>query len=253
MPISIKNEKAIKRIAIAGNIIYDIFDILTKTNMENMTTHELDSQIHNYITDRGAQPTFLNYRGFPNSCCISLNNEVVHGIPDHQRVIKQGDLVKIDIGVTYDDYIADAAKTFAVGKVSDKVGSLLRVTKQALQKGIAMAQKGNTISNISHAIQSTVEAHGFNVVRELTGHGVGENLHEEPMIPNFVNKSSDPVIEPGMVFAIEPMVAMGTYEVLTAQNGWTICTKDGSLSSHFEDTIAILEKGNINLTRVVES
>lgn len=253
MSISIKNEEAIKRIAIAGNIIYDIFNMLRQVDMENITTHELDSRIHQYISDRGGIPTFLNYRGFPRSCCISLNNEIVHGIPDQHRVIKNGDLVKIDVGVTYSNYIADAATTFAVGDVPESVKELLRITKQALRRGITMAQKGNNISNISRAIQSTVEAHGFNVVRELTGHGVGEQLHEEPMIPNFVSNDGDAIIEPGMVFAIEPMVAMGTHEVLTAQNGWTICTKDGSLSSHFEDTIAILEKGNINLTRVVES
>lgn len=251
MPILIKNEQAIKKIAVAGNIIFEIFSAINKMDLNGMQTIELNERIDRMIKEHAATPVFLNYRGFPKSCCISLNNEVVHGIPDDRKIVK-GDLVKIDVGVKYQDYIADAAKTFAVGRISRDVRKLLNVTKEALKKGVEMAQKGNRISDISRSVQTIVEENGFSVVRELTGHGVGKALHEEPMIPNFVCNGSDPMIKSGMVFAIEPMVNIGSYDVMTAKNGWTIVTKDGSLSSHYEDTIAILEKGNINLTRVVE-
>lgn len=252
MPILIKDEKAIKKIAVAGNIIYEIFLAIDKMDLNSMQTIELNDKIDTMIKAHRATPAFLNYRGFPKSCCISLNNEVVHGIPD-DRKIQKGDLVKIDVGVIYQDYIADAAKTFAVGNIPEDVKKLLAVTRKALEKGIEMAKKGNRISDISRSVQTTVEENGFSVVRELTGHGVGKSLHEEPIIPNFIGSGADPVIKPGMVFAIEPMVNIGGYDVITAENGWTIKAKDGSLSCHYEDTIAILEKGNINLTRVVGS
>jgi len=252
MAILIKNEEAIKKIAIAGNIIYEIFTSIEQMDLKGMKTVALNDKIDTLIRERAATPAFLNYKGFPKSCCISLNDEVVHGIPN-DREIKNGDLVKIDVGVKYQDYIADAAKTFAVGKMPGDVKKLLSATKTALKKGIEAAQQGNKISDISKVIQETIESNGYSVVRELTGHGVGKYLHEEPMIPNFVSDVPDTEIRPGMVLAIEPMVNMGKYDVVTAKNGWTILTSDGSLSSHFEDTIAILEKGTINLTRVVGS
>ncbi|KPK72987.1 hypothetical protein AMJ87_03130 [candidate division WOR_3 bacterium SM23_60] len=252
MPIAIKDERAIKQIAIAGNIIATVFAEIDRMDLNGMQTIELNNRIHAVIEEHNAIPTFLDYRGFPKSACISLNNEVVHGIPG-KRTIKTGDLVKIDVGVTYQGYIADAAKTFPVGVVSDSAVKLMSVTKEALKQGIAQAQKGRTISDISRAIQTVVEHHGFSVVRELTGHGVGTNLHEEPMIPNFVSTGDNAEIKPGMVFAIEPMVNSGAYDVITAADGWTILTRDDSLSCHFEDTVAVLEHGNINLTRVAES
>ena len=181
-----------------------------------------------------------------------MNDEVVHGIPDGRR-IANGDLLKIDLGIKYQGYIADAARTFAVGKISEDARKLMEVTKEALREGIKAARKGNRISDISRSVQTIVESNGFSVVRELTGHGVGQSLHEEPVIPNFVAKGPNPVLSPGMVIAIEPMVNRGDYQVKTESNGWTISTRDGSLSSHFEDTIAILEKGHMNLTRVVEN
>ncbi len=252
MPIALRNDQVIKKIAIAGNIIFKIFRHIDTMDLNGMQTIELNDRIHAIIKKHRAIPAFLNYRGFPKSACISLNNEVVHGIPS-KRTIQDGDLVKIDVGVNYQGYIADAAKSFAVGVVSDAAKKLMAVTKQALQKGIAQAQKGKRISDISRAVQTVVEKNGFSVVRELTGHGVGESLHEEPMIPNFVTTGDNPEIQPGMVFAIEPMVNSGDYDVFTAEDGWAILTKDGSLSCHFEDTIAVLEHGNINLTRVAES
>jgi methionyl aminopeptidase len=252
MSIKIKDERAIKKIAVAGNIIFTIFSEIAKMNLAGMKTVELNDRIDKIIRDHDAIPTFLNYRGFPKSCCISVNDEVVHGIPD-ERIIKEHEIVKVDVGVTYQDHIADAARTFMVGEIAPETDELLKVTKQALKMGIAAAVKGKKISDISRAIQTTVEKNGFNVVRELTGHGVGKELHEEPVIPNFVAGGADPEISPGMVMAIEPMVNIGGYEIQTAKNGWTISTRDGSLSCHYEDTIAVLEKGNINLTRVVES
>lgn len=252
MSVLIKNDDAIKKIAIAGNIIYEVFAKIEMMNLQGMKTIELNDTVDGLIRKHSATPAFLNYRGFPKSCCISLNNEVVHGIPDDRR-IKDGDLVKIDVGVTYQGYVADAAKTFAVGDVDEATKKLLAVTKDALRKGIRMAKKGNKIADVSRAIQKTVEENGYGVVRELTGHGVGQDLHEEPIIPNFVTHGPSPTIQRGMVLAIEPMVTMGDYHVVTAKNGWTVSTKDGSFSCHFEDTIAVLEKGNLNLTRVAGS
>jgi methionyl aminopeptidase len=203
------------------------------------------------IRERGGSPTFLQYRGFPKSCCISLNHEVVHGIPD-DRIMKNGDLVKIDVGVTYDGFIADAATTIPIGKITDDAQHLIDTTKRALASGIAQARQGNHIVDISRTIQETVEKEGFGVVRELTGHGVGNELHEEPMVPNFVCNAPSPRVDTGMVIAIEPMVTMGEFYVITQANGWTVATRDGSLAAHFEDTVAVLKRGTMNLTRVVE-
>jgi methionyl aminopeptidase len=246
------NEEGIRYIAIAGNIIYEIFSKIDGLDLIGMRTVELNDLIDEMIRTRKGQPTFLHYRGFPKSACISLNEEVVHGIPD-DRKIRDGDLVKIDVGVTYHGFIADAARTFSAGQISDAARKLMNTTKESLRQGIAHAQRGNRVSDISRTIQATVEKNGFSVVRELTGHGVGRNLHEEPMIPNFIFDGPNPVLKAGMVLAIEPMVNAGAYEVITAANGWTIKSRDNSLSCHFEDTIAILERGNLNLTRVVEA
>jgi len=251
MTIPLKDEQSIKHIAIAGNIIHEIFKTIHSRDLSGMTTSTLDKDIDTMIRDRGGIPTFLQYRGFPKSCCISLNHEVVHGIPDN-RVIQPGDLVKIDIGVTYNGLIADAATTIPIGTIPDDVQRLLTTTKNALKNGITQAQHGKRISDISRAIQTTIEEQGFSVVRELTGHGVGSTLHEEPVIPNFIGSKTDPEITEGMVLAIEPMVNMGEYHVATAANGWTIVSRDGSLSAHYEDTIAILKRGNMNCTRVIE-
>ncbi|MGQ9465315.1 MAG: type I methionyl aminopeptidase [bacterium] len=249
--MALLSDEGIKNIIIAGDIIHKIFTEIKNLDLRGMKTGVLNDFIHKTIVSHNARPAFLNYRGFPKSSCISLNDEVVHGIPD-ERVIKDGDLVKVDIGVSYNGYIADAAMTFVVGSIPDNIARFIDITKQALKKGIEMAKSGNRISDISQAIQQTVEKNGYSVVRELTGHGVGKNLHEEPMIPNFVANGFDPELMPGMALAIEPMTNMGGYEVKTGSNGWTISTMDGSLSCHFEDTIIILKKGNLNATRVIE-
>jgi len=250
--MAILNEEGIKNVILAGEIINKIFKEIEKIDLRGMKTIELNDMIHNLIIEHNGYPAFLDYRGFPKSSCISLNDEVVHGIPD-SRVIKDGDLVKVDIGVVYGGYIADAARTFISGTVSEDVLKFVRLSKEALKKGIEKAKPGNHISDISQAIQDFVEGNGYSVVRELTGHGVGKALHEEPMIPNFVSSGQDPEIVPGMALAIEPMTNMGRFEVKTLNNGWTISTRDGSLSSHFEDTIIILKKGNLNATRVSEN
>lgn len=245
------NAEAINRITMAGRIIDDIFKRIKKMDLRHMRTLDLNDRIDTLIREHGGIPAFLNYRGFPKSCCISLNNEVVHGIPG-ERSIEEGDLVKIDIGVKYNGYIADAARTFSAGKIAPEVQRMLDVTEEALSKGIAAARSRNRVSDISRAIQTTVESNGYSVVRELTGHGVGRNLHEEPVIPNFVDGGSEVEIEPGMALAIEPMVNMGGYDVFTAENGWTIKTRDDSLSCHYEDTILIMENSSTNLTRIEE-
>jgi methionyl aminopeptidase len=246
------NAEAINHIRTAGRIVDSIFRQIRKMDLRRMRTLDLNDRIDTLIRQRGGVPAFLNYRGFPKSCCISLNNEVVHGIPD-RRNIEEGDLVKIDVGVKYGGYIADAARTFTAGEIEPEVQRMLKVTEQALQNGIAAARSRNKISDISRAIQTTVESNGYSIVRELTGHGVGKSLHEEPIIPNFVDGAADVEIKPGMALAIEPMVNMGSYDVVTAQNGWTILTRDDSLSCHFEDTVLIMEDCSINLTRIEES
>ena len=225
---------------------------LARSSAEHLAFSKVFADLSSTRRQRGGKPAFLNYRGFPKSCCISLNSEVVHGIPDDRR-IKDRDLVKIDVGVQYGGYIADAARTFVAGEISPEVQQLLTVTETALRRGIDAAQPHNKVSHISRAVQTIVEENGYSVVRELTGHGVGKNLHEEPIIPNFVNGGSDVEIKPGMALAIEPMVNVGGHEVVTAENGWTIMTKDGSLSCHYEDTVLILEDRNMNLTRTLEN
>ncbi len=251
MTISIANAEAINRITVAGQIIDDIFKRVEQMDLRRMKTLDLNDRIDTLIRERNATPAFLHYRGFPKSCCISLNDEIVHGIPDDRR-IEGGNIVKIDIGVKYGGYIADAARTFAVGEIGTDVQQMLSTTETALRNGIRAAQPGNKISDISRAIQLTVEKNGYSVVRELTGHGVGKNLHEEPVIPNFVSNGPDADILPGMALAIEPMVNMGNHEVITAQNGWTILTRDSSMSCHYEDTVLITEDSNINLSGVAK-
>lgn len=252
MTTLLANAEAIERIKAAGRIIREIFDCIERMDLTRMKTLDLNDRIDTLIRQRNGLPAFLHYRGFPKSCCISLNNEVVHGIPDERR-ISSGDIVKIDIGVNYMGYIADAARTFPVGPVAPEARRLLDVTHRALMDGIDAAQAGNKVSDISRAIQTVVEASGFSAVRELTGHGVGRHLHEEPVIPNFVDGAPEYVLAAGRALAIEPMVNVGTHEVVTAPNHWTILTRDDSLSCHCEDTVLVLEHGNLNLTRAREN
>ena len=209
---------------------------------EGITTEELDRLAEEYIKRHGGIPAFKGYRGYPRSLCVSVNEEVVHGIPG-KRKLKEGDIVSLDLGVLMDGYYGDAAITVPVGKVSELAKKLIKVTEEALYRGIEMARPGNRLSDISYAIQNHVEKAGFSVVREFVGHGIGKELHEEPQVPNFGPPNRGPRLEPGMVLAIEPMVNTGTWEVRILPNGWTVVTADGGLSAHFEHTVAITDNG----------
>ena len=205
-----------------------------------VTTKQIDQAVHDYIVSQGATPSFLNYNGYPASACISVNNTVIHGIPDG-RVLKEGDIVSIDVGAYIGGFHGDCAATFACGEISPEAQRLIDVTRQSFYEGIAYARKGNRVSDISHAVQSYVEANGFSVVRAFIGHGVGANLHEEPEVPNFGKPGRGPRLIPGMTIAVEPMVNAGTYDVRVLRDNWTTVTADGKLSAHYENTILITD------------
>ena len=226
----------------SNTMVAEVFEKLKGIIEPGITTKELDQVAEDYILLKGARPAFKGYRGFPATLCISVNDEVVHGIPG-QRRLKQGDIVSLDVGVNYLGYFGDAAITFPVGEVDPEAKRLLEVTEKALYIGIEKAKVGNRLFDISYAIQSWVESHGFSVVRDFVGHGIGRELHEEPQIPNFGVPHQGPRLGKGMVFALEPMVNEGTYEVRVLSDGWTVVTADGKRSAHFEHTIAITEDG----------
>ncbi len=213
-----------------------------------ITTAEIDHIISKYIRKQGATPSFLGYGGFPASACISVNDTVIHGIPG-KRTIKSGDIVSIDVGAYYGGYHGDNATTFAVGKVSAEAQDLIDTTRECLFAGIAAAQKGNRVGDISAAVQRVAEGRGYSVVRQFVGHGVGTNLHEEPSVPNFGLPGRGPRLVPGMTIAIEPMINCGTHEVEVLPDGWTVLTADRRLSAHFEHTVAITESGPVILTK----
>ncbi len=212
-----------------------------------ITTAELDRAIEDLILERGATPSFKGYYGYPASSCISVNEEVVHGIPG-DRVLREGDIAGVDIGAYLDTYHGDGARTIAVGKVSDEARRLMRVTAECLTKAIEKVKPGNRVGDISGAVQRHAEANGYGVVRQLVGHGIGHALHEDPQVPNYVGGNPGPLLRPGMVIAIEPMVNQGTYEVYTLADEWTVVTRDHKLSAHYEHTVAITENGPVVLT-----
>ena len=205
-----------------------------------VSTKAIDKAVHDYIVSQGAKPSFLGYHGFPASSCISVNSVVIHGIPSGY-VLKEGDIVSIDVGAYYKGFHGDCAATFPCGTISAEAQRLIDVTKQSFFEGIALATKGHRVSDISHAIQTYVESNGFSVVRTFVGHGVGAQLHEEPEVPNFGNSGRGPRLLPGMTLAIEPMVNEGTYEVRIQKDGWTVLTTDGKLSAHYENTVLITD------------
>lgn len=215
-----------------------------------ITTGELDRIAEEYILSQGGEPNFKNYEGYPATACISVNNEVIHGIPSNKRRISEGDIVSIDLGAKFEGYHGDNAATFACGDVSDGAKRLIDVTRASLYEGIAAARAGGRIGDISHAVQSFVEKSGFSVVREFVGHGIGTHLHEAPEVPNFGNKGHGIRLLPGMTLAIEPMVNAGAYGVKVLPDGWTVLTKDGSLSAHFEHTVVITPDGPVIMTAV---
>ena len=205
-----------------------------------VSTKAIDKAVHDYIVSQGAKPSFLGYHGFPASSCISVNSVVIHGIPSGY-VLKEGDIVSVDVGAYYKGFHGDCAATFPCGTVSAEAQRLIDVTKQSFFEGIAYATRGHRVSDISHAIQTYVESNGFSVVRTFVGHGVGAQLHEEPEVPNFGNSGRGPRLLPGMTLAIEPMVNEGTYEVRVQKDGWTVLTTDGKLSAHYENTVLITD------------
>ena len=208
-----------------------------------ITTAELDKIAENYIRSKGAVPNFKNYQGYPATACISVNNEVIHGIPSRKRVIKQGDIVSVDLGALFNGYHGDNAATFACGDISEEAKRLMDATRESLYEGIKAAVAGGRIGDIGHAVQSYIEARGYSVVRKFVGHGIGTKLHEAPEVPNFGTPSRGIRLMPGMTLAIEPMVNAGGSDVEILPDGWTVLTKDGSLSAHFEHTVAITSSG----------
>ena len=233
----------------AGRISAMALKLVGEAVEPGVSTEELDRIAYRYIVSQGATPGFLHYGGFPASACISINNEVIHGIPSSKRILRAGDIVSVDLGAVYDGYNGDNAATFACGDVSDEAKRLMDATRESLYEGIKMARAGGRIGDISAAIQGYVEARGYSVVRQFVGHGVGASLHEAPEVPNFGQSGHGVRLLPGMTLAIEPMVNMGGYEVNILSDGWTTVTKDGSLSAHFEHSVAITPDGPVILTR----
>jgi len=240
--IIIKSPRELEQLKRSNAIVAEVFERLKGMIAPGITTKELDQVAEEYILLKGARPAFKGYRGFPATLCISINEEVVHGIPS-QRRLKEGDIVSLDVGVNSIGYFGDAAITLPVGNVDPKAQKLLEVTERALYIGIEKAKVGNRLFDISYSIQSWVESHGFSVVRDFVGHGIGRDLHEEPQIPNFGAPHQGPRLEKGMVFALEPMVNEGTSAVKVLSDGWTVVTIDGKRSAHFEHTIALTEDG----------
>ncbi len=247
--IVLKSEREIGLMRQAGHILADVMDHLRATVKPGVSTLEVDEDIEAFIVKRGARPAFKGYRGFPATVCISINEEVVHGIPSDLRRCKDGDVIGLDLGCIVDGYYADCAFTLALGPVTPEVQKLLEVTRESLDLAIKECWPGRRLSDVSHAVQAHVEAHSLSVVRAFVGHGVGRALHEEPQIPNFGDPGRGPQLRPGMVLAIEPMVTMGSWEVKILDDGWTAVTKDGSLAAHFEHTVAVTEGEPEVLTR----
>lgn len=247
--IIIKSEKEIELMRIAGKIVAETLLLVEEKVKPGITTAELDRIAEEFITKHGAKPSFKGLYGFPASLCISVNEQVVHGIPGGY-VLKDGDIISVDCGACINGFHGDAARTFAVGNVSDEAKDLIRVTKESFFKGIEYAKVGNRLTDISHEIQSYVEASGFSVVRDFVGHGIGRVVHEDPDVPNFGKAGRGPKLVSGMTLAIEPMVNVGTYKVKTLKDDWTVVTSDGSLSAHYENTVVILPDGPEILTLI---
>ncbi len=245
--VILKTKGEIEIMRRAGRVVAEVLDMVEKTIEPGMTTSQLDMLIEDFIRSLGAIPGFKNYQGFPASACISINDEVVHGIPG-KRVIMERDIVSVDVGSIVDGFYGDSARTYAIGEVSEEKLRLMENTQKSLAAGIDKARKGNKLGEISAAVQAVAEAEGYGVVRQLVGHGIGRNMHEEPQVPNFGSPNDGPVLKIGMVLAIEPMINLGTYQVKTLPDGWTIVTADGKASAHYEHTIAITDDGPDILT-----
>lgn len=243
MAISIKSNKEIELMKEAGRILAITHEELEKALRPGMSTYEIDKLGEEIIRSYGCIPSFLNYNGYPASICVSVNNEVVHGIPSKKNFIKEGDIVSLDAGVIYKGYHSDAARTHAVGEVSEEAAKLIRVTRECFFEGIKEVKEGAHLNDVARAIQTHAESNGFSVVRDLVGHGIGTNLHEDPQIPNFVQRRRGTRLQAGMTLAIEPMINAGRYSVRWLDDDWTVVTEDGSLSAHYENTVLVTKEG----------
>jgi methionyl aminopeptidase len=242
-----KSPEEIDKMAAAGEILARCLSLLRGQARAGVTTAELDEAAEDFIRSNDAEPAFKGYRGFPGSICTSPNSMVVHGIPGPYK-LERGDILSVDVGVVYDGWVADAAITLPIGNITPIAQKLLKVTKDALFEAVEACRPGNRLGDISNAVQNHVEAHGFSVIRSLVGHGIGKEMHEDPQIPNFGKPGTGPDLEPGMVFAVEPMVNAGTHPIRMASDNWSVYSQDGSLAAHFEHTVAITENGPRILT-----
>jgi methionyl aminopeptidase len=247
--VEVKSPADLERMRRAGRLAARVLSAVGRAVAPGMTTKDLDVLAEKCIRDGGGAPTFLGYRGYTACLCASVNEEVVHGIPHRKRVLREGDIVGIDVGATVDGFVGDTAATFPVGRIAPEVRALLDVTAQALERGIAQVRPGKRIGDISQAIQAHAEAGGYSVVRDFVGHGIGRQMHEEPSVPNYGTAGTGFRLEPGVVLALEPMVNRGTWRVKVLDDGWTVVTEDGALSAHFEHTVAVTPEGPEILTR----
>lgn len=241
--ISIKSAKQIQKMRESCKLTKELFLLLEDRVKPGVTTMELDTFAYNFYTKHGATPNFLHYGGFPGTICASVNDELIHGIPSRHRRLQEGDIISIDMGCILDGWHSDAARTFGVGKISDEAQRLIDVTRQSFFDGVAKIKHGVKLGDVSAAIQNTVESAGFGVVRDYVGHGVGRQLHEEPEVPNFGKPGHGLKLCQGMVIAIEPMVTAGDYRIEVLDDDWTVVTRDGSLSAHYENTVAVTRDG----------
>ena len=248
--IQLKNAAQIKAMKEAGRITGEALLVAREHVREGVSTYELDRVIRQYIEKSGAKPSFLGLYGFPGSACISINDEVIHGIPSKKRILREGDIVKIDLGAHYKGYHGDSARTIPVGKVSDEALKLIKVTRESFFAGVAQMQQGNRLGDVGSAIDTHVKANGFSTVRKYIGHGIGKEVHEAPDVPNYGTPGRGVRICSGMVLAIEPMVNAGTFEVRELADGWTVVTADRKLSAHYENTVAMTDDGVLNLTLI---
>jgi len=246
--ITCRSQAEIARMRPANELVADVLATLAAEVAPGVSTVDLDRLAERLVRDAGAEPAFKGYRGYPATLCASVNEEVVHGIPSPKRVLCEGDIISLDMGVKVNGFYGDSALTVPVGRVPDRTAELLRVTRESLDKAIAAVKVGGRLSDIGHAVQTWVEEHGFSIVREFVGHGIGERLHEDPQIPNYGPAGRGPKLAAGMVLAIEPMVAMGRPETRVLGDGWTAVTRDGSLAAHFEHTVAVTAEGPLVLT-----
>ena len=248
--IIIKNSEQLMLMKTAGRITAEALLLARDMVRPGISTKEIDTKIHDFIKKSGAIPSFLGYGGFPGSACISINNEVIHGIPSDRKILQEGDIVKIDVGARYRGYNGDSARTYTVGKVSEEALRLIEVTEKSFWEAMKVAKAGNRIGDIGFAVENFVISNGFSVVRQYVGHGVGANLHEDPEVPNFGRAGRGARLYSGMTLAIEPMVNAGGHEVKVQKDGWTVTTLDGKLSAHYENSIAITDSDPILLTVV---